>query len=146
LRESRRQIPDAEQQYWQTVRSAYLVPIRTGVLGGRVDAVLNVSSDRRSFFTEERRALVREFVTQGSLAMANRWLEQKRTEIHEDHNQIGNMFNEMSEQNSISDIFDVVTSRIAGLISAEVVSIFQFNEERGVLENVASYSGSDYMS
>jgi len=146
LREPRRQIPEAEQQYWQTVKSAYIVPIRTGVLGGRVDAVLNVSSDIRAFFTTEKRALVKEFVTQGSLAMAKRWLEQKRAEIHEDHNQIGNMFNEMSELNGISDIFDVVTSRIATLISAEVVSIFIFNEDRSVLENVASYSGRDYMN
>ncbi len=145
-RESRRLIPEPEQRYWQTVRSCYLVPIRTGVLGRRVDAVLNVSSEKRAFFTEEKQALVREFVTQASLALAKRWLEQKRSEIHEDHSEIGKMFNEMSELNSLGQIFDVVTSGIAKLISAEVVSIFLFDEEDGVLKNFASYSGSDYVS
>jgi signal transduction histidine kinase/DNA-binding NarL/FixJ family response regulator len=144
-RESRRQIPEPEQQYWQTVRSCYLVPIRTGVLGRRVDAVLNVSSDKLAFFTDEKQALVKEFVTQASLAMAKRWLEQKRSEIHEDHNEIGKMFNDMSELDSIGRIFDVVTSGIAKLINAEVVSIFLFDEEDGVLKNKASYSGSDYV-
>jgi signal transduction histidine kinase/ActR/RegA family two-component response regulator len=145
-REARRKIPEAEQQYWQTVRSAYLVPIRTGVFGRRVDAVLNVSSDIRAFFTAERRALVQEFVTQACLAMAKGWLERKRSEIHDDYNEIGKMFNEMSELSDINDILEVVTSRIAKLISAEVVSVFLFNEETGVLENIAGYSGSDYLS
>ncbi len=150
MRESRNQIPDAEQRYWQTVRSAYLVPIRTGVLGRRVDAVLNVSSDQVGFFTDEKRALVKEFVTQASLALAKRWLEQKRSEIHADHSEIGKMFNEMSELQKegkgIGDIFEVVTSGIAKLISAEVVSIYLFNDEKGVLENVAGFSGNDYVN
>lgn len=145
-RESRRRIPEPEQQYWQTVKSCYLVPIRTGVIGRRVDAVLNVSSDVLGFFTAEKQDLVREFVTQASLALAKRWLEEKRSEIHKDHSDIAKMFNEMSELNDLGQIFDVVTATIASLINAEVVSIFLFDEEKGVLKNVASYSGADYVA
>jgi len=149
-RESRSKISDAEQQYWQTVRSAYLVPIRTGVLGRRVDAVLNVSSDILAFFTPEKRAFVKEFVTQAALALTKNWLEKRRSEIPKDYGRISGMFNEMGDVqkggNSIDDIFEVVTKGMSNLISAEVVSIFLFNEATGLLENVAGFSGTDYVS
>jgi len=134
--------------YFDDVRSAYIVPISTGLSGGAVDAVLNVSSATLGFFDDERRELVDEFVTQATLAITKDWLQRKRNEIHLDYTYIGEMLTEMSgglkgTSADLLAVYDVVTRRISQIVNPEVVSVFLFNSTTEHLEKVAERRGTD---
>src|SRR5205807_3134200 len=58
-----------EESYWKIVRSAYIVPISTGLYGKQVDAVLNVSSSSVAFFDAEKQDSVDEFVALAALTI-----------------------------------------------------------------------------
>jgi signal transduction histidine kinase/DNA-binding NarL/FixJ family response regulator len=134
------------QEYWESVSSAYIVPISTGIYGDAVDAVLNVSSRSVGFFDVEKCTLVDEFVHQASLAITKDWLQRKRDELHEDYGQISRMLTEL--RNSLTGrgvmrgIYRNVTRELARLVSAEVVSIFVQNERTGRIENIAEFRGT----
>ena len=138
--------PEAER-YWRGVRSAYIVPISTGLSGSLVDAVLNVSSDVPAFFDDAKCALVDEFVTQAALAVTKDWLQRKREEIHKDYTNISQMLGEMTDRlngkDVLGEIYQVVTRRISEIVRPEVVSIFLFNETTGLVENVAELRGTE---
>jgi signal transduction histidine kinase/CheY-like chemotaxis protein len=160
-----RTLTPGESEYWNTVSSAYIVPISTGLFDnaskaadsadtikptGTVDAVLNVSSQSTGFFDEDKRALVDEFVSQASLAITKDWLQRKRDELHQDYRLIGNMLGNMRERLAGPDVqeelYHTVTENLADLVSAEVVSIFLYNERTGLIENVAEYRGRSHVS
>jgi len=136
-----------EQLYWRTVRSAYVVPISTGVHTDAVDVVINVSSSELAYFTPERQAQVGEFVMLAGLAITKDWLQKKRDEIHDDYSRIAGMLSEISDALEHPDdfrgIYSVVTRRISQIIDPEVVSIFLFNETTQLLENVAERRGGE---
>lgn len=133
--------------YWRTVRSAYIVPLFTRLYYGKVDAVVNVSSDKLDDFdTEnENRAFIDEFAIQASLAVTKDWLRRKREEAYEDYGEIAGMLSEMSQKldggSDLAPLFDVVLRRISDLVRPELVSIFLFNEATRKLENVAELRG-----
>jgi signal transduction histidine kinase/CheY-like chemotaxis protein len=135
-----------EEEYWRTVQSAYLVPIKTATFEPAVDAVLNVSSDSTGYFLPDKCALVQEFAALAALAITKHWLQTKRLEIHQDYSQISAMLSEMSASlkgtEVLAGIYGVVTRRIAEIVNAEVVSIFIYDDAREQLENVAELSGN----
>lgn len=166
-----RTLTPAEAEYWDTVSSAYIVPIFTELFDnsskaadsvvptdaaeavkpkGPVDAVLNVSSQSPRFFDAEKRALVDEFVSQASLAITKDWLQRKRDELHQDYRLIGNMLGDMRDRVAGPDVQEelylTVTENLADLVSAEVVSIFLYNERTGLIENVAEYRGHRHVN
>jgi signal transduction histidine kinase/CheY-like chemotaxis protein len=134
-----------EREYWQTVRSAYIVPIRTGVFGSAVDAMINVSSQSERFFTDDIRTRIDEFVTLAVILVTKDWLLQRRQKVDRDYSGIGGMLSDISEQfedhDVIASIFDVVTQSISKLVNPEIVSIFLYNEETRLVENVAELRG-----
>lgn len=134
-----------ERAYWQSVQSAYIVPISTGLFGKSVDAVLNVSSKSKSFFNEEKCAQVDEFVTQAALTVTKDWLQRKRAEIHDDYRKISRMLADMGDKlrgtNVLKGIYDVVLRRLSEIVNSEVVSIFLYNDATGMIESVAELRG-----
>jgi signal transduction histidine kinase/CheY-like chemotaxis protein len=140
-----RQISPPERHYFEQVASAYIVPISTGLFGDLVDAVLNVSSDRKAYFTEEKRALVNEFVSQAALAVTKDWLQKKRMEAHEDYGRISTMLGAMSgaaeNTNDLQSIYDVVTDNISKIVNAEIISVFRYDPSTDLVANVAEIRG-----
>ena len=137
----------AAKEFWEEVRSAYVVPISTGVFGAELDAVFTVTSTARAFFSDvKRRNLIDEFVTLLMLAITNERQRAKRNETTDEFRTLSRMFAEISGKFEGADvqehIFDVVTARIAEVINPEVISIFLFNEGTRQLEMVANYSGT----
>ncbi|HVT19225.1 MAG TPA: GAF domain-containing protein [Thermoanaerobaculia bacterium] len=142
-----REVSPEEERYWRDVRSAYIVPISTGLFEEAIDAVLNVSSETVSFFGAEKQTLVDEFVTQAALAITKDWLQRKRREIHQDYSEIARMLSDMSdrlgERDGLTETYEVVTRRIADIVNPEVISIFLYNESTKRLENVAELRGNE---
>lgn len=134
------------RDYWDTVASAYIVPIFTSIFGPTVDAVLNVSSRSTRFFDSEKQALVHEFVDQASLVITKDWLQRKRDEIHQDYGHISAMLSDMRDRlagpDGLPSMYSTVTERLSALVNAEVVSIFLYNERTSRIENVAEYRGN----
>ena len=142
---SKPSMTEAERKYWESIRSAYLVPISTHIFAKQVDAVLNISSEHEGFFTEARRQIVDEFAAQASLAITADWLDRKRQEASSDLQEIGTMFYEINDslrtRNSLDSVYSIVTGRIARVINAEVVSIFLYDDATGLLELCAERRG-----
>ncbi len=131
--------------YFDTVQSAYIIPIFTNVIGNVVDAIINISSESKSFFSEDRRALINEFVTQASLAITKDLLNNKRKELHQDYSKISKMLEEVTKGlggfDGLGGIYRIVTNWISEIVNAELMSIFLFNTDTGLLENVAELRG-----
>jgi PAS domain S-box-containing protein len=131
------------REYLDNVRSAYIAPISTGIFGEGIDAVFNINSDVEKFFsTEERQALVDDFVTQTALAITKHLLKKKRIEIHADYRNIGDMLAEISNifiagENDLDKIYKIVFKRISDGLKPEIISIFLFDEASKQLKNVA---------
>lgn len=135
------------KEYLDTVRSAYIVPISTGIFDTEVDAVLNLSSETARFFqSEEIRNVVNEFVAHAAIAITKEWQKIRRQELHGDYSGISEMLAEVSRQlhgEGVQDkILDVVIKRIAQIINPEMISIFLLNKKTGLLENVAEFRGN----
>jgi signal transduction histidine kinase/CheY-like chemotaxis protein len=134
-------------EYLNTVRSAYIVPISTGVFENEVDAVLNISSEAKDYFTADKCKIVDDFVTQVNLAIAKDWLRNKREEVHEDYSRSSNLLVQISEQlkgeNILENIYRIVIDGIVEIINPEMISIFLYNERSALLEKVAEKIGKD---
>jgi len=145
-----RPVSSAERHYFENVASAYIVPISTGLFGDLVDAVLNVSSDRKAYFTAKEQALVNEFVSQTALAVTKDWLQKKRMEAHEDYGNISTMLGAMSgaaeNTNDLQSIYDVVTENISKIVNAEIISIFRYDPSTDRVANVAEMRGGKKVS
>jgi signal transduction histidine kinase/ActR/RegA family two-component response regulator len=139
----------AVRTYWASVKSAYIVPISTGVAGAQVDAVLNVNSEEENFFTSEKQSVIREFAIQAAMAITRDWLQRKRNEIHHDYYQISAMMSEISDQlrgDTLLRVYDTLTHDIAQIINAEVVSVFLYNRETEFLERVAENNENAFVT
>jgi len=133
-------------QYLQTVESAHIAPIMTGLFQPGVDAVLNVSSAEMDFFDTSKQDTIDEFVTQAELAIAKSWLQMKRDEVQHDYTEISRMLAEISSlrgPGAKTSICDVAIRRLAKIINPEVVSIFLFDKTSGTLDNVAELRGGE---
>jgi len=135
-------------EYFNTIRAAYIVPIKTRLFDNpeQVDAVLNVSGPEADFFTPERMEMVGEFITDAGLAISKSWLEEKRAEIHKDYKTSSSLLVEVSaklQQADLNQIFDIVLRRVAEIISPEMVSLFIYNERTGRVENRAEFVGNE---
>lgn len=144
------ELSSTREEYWQKVRSAYIVPISTGLFGNFVDAVLNVSSEAVDFFNNEKQSLVNEYQTLASLTIAKDWLHRKGEDIHQDYSKISQMLNEITDRlrgsAALREIYEVVTRKISEIISAEVVTIFLYNEATDRVESVAELRGDELLA
>ena len=129
------------REYLETVRSAYIIPVSTGVFENEVDAVFNINSDRIAFFTPDKRKIIDDFVSQVNLAVAKDWLRSKRDEVHEDYSLSSNLLVQISDQlkgtNILENIYRIVIEGIAKIINPEMISIFIYSRRSGLLEKVA---------
>jgi signal transduction histidine kinase/ActR/RegA family two-component response regulator len=142
------EVRDQVRTYFERVASAYIAPIFTGFYGRNlVDAVLNVSSDQSSYFTQDRQNLVDEFVNQAALAITRDWLQAKRLEAHQDYGDISKMLADMSnatrEQDPLKTVYKVVTDRIAKIVGPEIISVFRYDNHTGIVKNVAEVRGRE---
>jgi PAS domain S-box-containing protein len=138
------QADDKYIEYLKTARSAYVVPISTGIVGNDVDAVFNINSDERDFFVADaKREIVHDFVGQTTLAFTKYLLRKKRLEIHADYKNISEMLQDVSTvlkgDYKLEEIYKIVLRRLSDGLKAEVVSIFLLNETSQKLENVAEF-------
>lgn len=129
------------REYLESVRSAYIVPISTGVFENEVDAVFNINSDKPAFFTPDKCKIIDDFVSQVNMAVAKDWLRSKRDEVHEDYSLSSNLLVQISEQlkgtNILENIYRIVIEGIAKIINPEMISIFIYSQRSGLLEKVA---------
>jgi signal transduction histidine kinase/CheY-like chemotaxis protein len=133
-----------QRRYFRTVRSAYLIPIYTGLFGGGVDAVLNVSAEEPAFFDEARADIVGEFAALATLAITKIWSLRIRKEIHRDYSQIGEMLSKIGRLTGpdvLPRIYDTVMEGISQIVNPEVISIFRYDESTLSIENVAEFRG-----
>lgn len=134
-------------EYLHHLRSAYVVPISTGVFGDEVDAVLNVTSNHTAFFSiDERRELVEEFVSQATLAIAKEWQRTRSLELRRDYFEISQILAEISDQardfESLDRIFRHVMMGISRIINPELISIFLYDKKSNRLTTIAQ-QGAD---
>jgi signal transduction histidine kinase/ActR/RegA family two-component response regulator len=132
-------------KYLNTVKSAYIVPIKTGLFDDpdQVEAVFNISSTRAQFFTNEKIEIIKEFTSHLQTAVSKYLLQTKRDEIHDDYSKSNRLLVEISEKlkdSNIKNVFDVVLKKIAEIINAEMVTIFLYNENTERLESRAEYA------
>ena len=132
--------PEAEK-YLKTVRAAYIVPLSTEVFENDVDAVFNINSSERGFFTPDKTKIVDDFVSQANMAIAKDWLRNKRKEVHQDYSLSSDLLVKISEQlkgvNILENIYRIVIDGIVEIINPEMISIFIYNERTELLEKVA---------
>ncbi|HXI23881.1 MAG TPA: GAF domain-containing protein [Pyrinomonadaceae bacterium] len=137
--------PDPQYlEYLSNARSAYVVPISTGIVGNDIDAVFNINSEEEGFFlTEATRDLVHDFVTQTTLAYTKYLLRKRRIEIHTDYKNISAMLEEVTDvlkgDYNLNEIYKIVLKRLSDGLKPEIISIFLFNELSGRLKNVAEF-------
>ena len=134
--------------YLDRVRSAYIIPIKTGLFDDKnqVDAVFNISGSEPRFFTNDRLDLIDEFVTQVNLAISKKWLQEKRAEIHNDYsasNQLLVSVSEKLQEANLQQIYKIVLTQIANIIGPEMVSLFLYERDTGLIEKKAEYVGNE---
>jgi signal transduction histidine kinase/CheY-like chemotaxis protein len=145
------EIDPAYREYLNNVRSAYVVPISTGIDGNDIDAVFSINSNLEVFFsTPERQELVDDFVAQTNLAITKYRLKKKRGDIHDDYRNIGDMLEEISNvfiagEDELGTIYKIVFHRISMGLGPEIISIFLFDEAMELLKNVAEYRGDTWV-
>lgn len=137
---------EADDLYWRTISSAYIVPIKTGVFGDSVDAILNVSCQQRDVFaSEEKQVLVEEFATLAEIALTKHWLSVKRQKIHRDYSRIGEMLDAISDcvakPDALGDIYRHVAQTASKLVHSEVITIFRSNSWTKRIEAVYEEGG-----
>jgi ActR/RegA family two-component response regulator/GAF domain-containing protein len=145
-----RRLTEAERKYWNGIASALLLPISTGIFGRHVDAVLNVSSEGKGFFTEEKQHVAAEFTAQAAFAITRDWLQQKQQDLHTDYSNLAQMLSAISGKRHTRDVlhstFQTVTERISDILNAEVVSIFLYDNSTERLELCAERRGGEVVT
>ena len=133
------------QEYFDSVRSAFIAPITTRLFADEVDAVVNVSSDSTNFFTPAKQEIVREFVGQATAAIRKAWEKLRKRESHQDYRNINRVLEEISKalrsENAKPEIYRIVIRGISEIIKPEAISIYLFNKTTGVLDNQAEFRG-----
>jgi len=135
------------QDYFNTIQSAFVVPITTRMFADEVDAVFNASGDSVDFFSQEKQELIGEFVNQATLAITKAWQKQRKQESHRDYKGISRVLEDISKELGGEDvkhqIYDIAIKGISDIIKPETVSIFLHNKSTGLLHNEAEFIGRE---
>ncbi len=138
------------RQYLDTIHSAYIVPITTRIFDDETDAVFNISSDQLNFFSEEKKKIVDEFVTQATIAITKAWQAKRKEEAHQDYQGINkvleNVSRELRGKNAGDRIYTTAIEGISGIINPEAITIYLFNKKTNALDNVAEYIGNEFVN
>ena len=137
-------ISNEAKRYLDTIRSAYIIPIKTGLFDDKnqVDAVFNISSVDEAFFSAEKVRLVDDFATQVNLAISKKWLQERRDEIHNDYRRSNQLLVDISEYLQHADlnkVYEIVLTRVAEIIRPELVSLFLLDQSKGQLTKRAEF-------
>lgn len=134
------------KEYFETIKSAYIVPLSTGLFINEIDAVLNISGNSESFFNSKRISIIEAFIKQIKIAIAKDWLDKKRWEVHADYKQSSSILEKISQKlkhnYNLNEVYKIAIQGISKIIGPEMISIFLFNEQTGFLENVAEFVGN----
>jgi GAF domain-containing protein/CheY-like chemotaxis protein/anti-sigma regulatory factor (Ser/Thr protein kinase) len=139
-------LKDAEE-YFEMVESAYLAHITTGLFADETDAVFNVSADSIGFFTQEKKAVIDEFVGHATTAITKAWQKLRKQESHQDYRNISKVLEDISKtlrnENVKPEIYDIAVRGIAEIIRPEAISIYLYNKTTKVLDNEAEFRGNE---
>ena len=134
------------QEYFETVKSAFIAPITTRLFADETDAVFSVSSDSSNFFSPDKQDTILEFVAVAATAITRAWQTQRKHESRHDYRGLSRVLEHMSRQllgeDDKSRIYDTVIDGISHIIKPEAISIFLYNPTTGVLDNEAQFRGS----
>ncbi len=138
------------RQYLDTINSVYIVPFTTRIFDDETDAIFNVSSDHTDFFSEEKKKIVDEFVTQATIAITKAWQAKRKEEAHQDYLGINKVLENVSKElrgENVSDrIYTAAIEGISRIINPEAITIFLFNKRTNALDNVAEYIGNEFVN
>jgi signal transduction histidine kinase/CheY-like chemotaxis protein len=140
-------LPEETKRYLNTVQSAYIAPITTQMFDDETDAVFNVSSDSVGFFSKEKQEIIKEFVTQATIAITKAWQKKKKSENDQDYKEISkvleNISKELRGEDVKSKIYDIAIAGISEIIKPETISIYLYDKATNLLYNEAEFSGND---
>ena len=132
-------------QYFNEVRSAYIVPIVTKIFENKVDAVLNISSTVVDFFTEERTQVVNEFRIQAEIAITKVWLRIRKEDAQTDYSNSSNLLVEISEQLrkeiDLTKVYQIVANGISKIVNPELITIFRHDPQSNTVVSVFDSTG-----
>jgi signal transduction histidine kinase/CheY-like chemotaxis protein len=133
------------QEYFDSVKSAFIAPISTYLFADEVDAVVNVSSDSANFFTPAKQEIVIEFVGQTTAAITKAWEKLRKRESHQDYRNINRVLEDISKalrsEDAKREIYEIVIRGISAIIKPEAISIYLNNKTTGLLDNQAEFRG-----
>lgn len=138
------------REYLNSVQSAFIVPITTGIFGDEVDAVLNVSSDIINFFDHDKQEVVKEFVAQARFAITTAWQKQRQEYSHQEYRFISNLLGDISKELRGHDIerqiLEVALQGLSQLLKPEVISVYLIDKAKRLLINEAEVSHRDLVT
>lgn len=133
------------ETYFDTVKSAYIIPITTQMFDNETDAVFSVSSESKDFFSEERQEVVKEFVTLATSAITKAWQKKRKVESLQDYRSISKVLEKISKKlggkNVKDKIYNEFLNGVSKIINPETISIFLYSERTKLLENKAEFQG-----
>lgn len=135
------------EEYFNTIQSAFIAPITTRMFDDETDAIFNVSGDSVEFFSEEKKGIIKEFVTQATIAITKAWQKKRKEESHQDYKGISMVLEDISKKlrgkNVKKQIYRIATQGISEIIKPETITIFLFNRTTGLLDNEAEFRGEE---
>lgn len=143
----KKSLPDGAKKYLDIIQSAYIVPITTRMFDDETDAVFNVNSKLIGFFSEEKKEIINEFVTQATIAITKAWQKQRKEETHKDYKGISKVLEDISKELRGEDvkkkIYAIVIQGISEIIKPETISIYLYNKTTDRLDNEAEFRGNE---
>jgi len=140
-------LPKEAIEYLNTVQEAYIAPITTNMFADETDAIFNIGADSLEFFSELKQEVIKEFVTQATLAITKAWQKQKKTETHRDYRGISEVLEKISkilrEENIKKEVYDIVIDGILSIVKPETITIFLHNKVTDRLYAVAELRGDE---
>ncbi len=139
----------ASTEYFNTVQSAFVAPITTYLFGDEIDAVLNVTSDSKDYFSSDKQGIILEFVSQATAAITKTWQKIRKLEIHHDYRRINRVLEDISRElgaeDTKSNIYNIVTKGIYEIIRPESISLYLYNKTTGLLNNEAEFRAGEWL-
>ncbi len=130
--------------YFETAKSAAIIPIYTGILDHETGAIVEVDSSEKGFFSRpEQQDKIIDFANQAAVAIIKIWTAQQKEALLENSAQIRDMLKDISEElkagAKLKNIFDIASKVISNIMKPEMLSVFLFNDKAEQLENMAEY-------
>src|SRR6185312_4683940 len=138
-------------EYFDSIQSAFIVPITTRMFDGEIDAVFNVSSRELStFFSDSKQGVINEFVSLATTAISKVWQKKRKQDAHEGNKRISKVLEDISKELGREDIekqiYSIAVKGVADIINPETISIFLLNKTTHLLDNVAEYRGDEIVT